>query len=261
MGHRGPIVSRQYKIRWKGYDSNYDTYEPQGNIHPELIKDYELANDVYVHRWRFRCDVCDLPCSSARGVAIHKAKAHKEPKEQNFKGTLADEAVTLCKIVEQQAERPEIHCCGVPLDNVFREKYLGTIFTADANQIHDVKEKIARALTRCGQLRLFLDSPYLSFAIKLRLYQAAVCSILSYGCETWTLDPVTMRKINGANSKILTRFTDKTIPQEARQATYSVNLNLLRHIRIRRFKWLGYILRAGPSRLTYQAVKEQHRSR
>ena len=81
--------------------------------------------------------------------------------------------------------------------------------------------------------------------------------ILLYGCETWTLDPVTMRMINGANSKMLVKFTDKTIPQEARQTTCS--FNLVRHIRIRRFKWLVHILRAGPSRLTYQAVEEQSR--
>ena len=80
VGHRGPIVARQYKIRWKGYSEEYDTFEPRSNIHPELIKDYEIDNNVYVHGWRYRCGVCDLPCSSARGVAIHKAKAYKDVK-------------------------------------------------------------------------------------------------------------------------------------------------------------------------------------
>ena len=162
--------------------------------------------------------------------------------------------------MNQQSDRPTIPCFGVPLDNVFREKYLGTIFTADTNQKHDVKETVTRALSRCGQLRHILDSSDLSLDIKLRLYQTAVCSILSYGCETrcetWTLDPVTMRMINGANSKMLSRFTGKTIPQEARQTT--CNFNLVHHIRIRRFR-LVHILRADPSRLTYQAVEEQSR--
>lgn len=54
------------------------------------------------------------------------------------------------------------------------------------------------------------------------------------------------------------RFTGKTIPQETRQA--SCSFNLVRQIRIRRFKWLGHILRAGPSRLRYQAVEEQYKS-
>ena len=38
-----------------------------------------------------------------------------------------------------------------------------------------------------------------------------------------------------------------------------VALTFIRSIHIRRFKWLGQILRAGPSRLIYQAVVEQHR--
>ena len=66
-----------------------------------------------------------------------------------------------------------------------------------------------------------------------------------------------MRKINGANSKMLARFTGKTIPQEARPATTS--FDLVKNIRQRRFKWLGQILRAGPIKLTYQAVEEQRR--
>ena len=138
--------------------------------------------------------------------------------------------------------------------NVFREKYLGSVFTADADQLHDIKARIAQALTRCGKLRHVFESPDLSITIKLRLYQAAVCSILTYGCETWSLTPAVMKKLNGANSKMLTRFTGKSIPQEARRATCS--FDLVRSIRVRRFKWLGHILRAGSSKLIYQTVDE-----
>ena len=108
VGHRGPTIARQYKIRWKGYPCEYDTFEPRTHIHPELIKDHELEKGVYVHSWKFRCDVCDLPCSSARGIAIYKARTHKKEKVQNFCGTLADEAVKVCKIIDQQAQRPVI---------------------------------------------------------------------------------------------------------------------------------------------------------
>ena len=64
-----------------------------------------------------------------------------------------------------------------------------------------------------------------------------------------------MRQINGANSRMLARITGKTIPQEARPLTCS--FNLVRAIRKCRLKWLGDILRNGPDRITYQAVKEQ----
>ena len=212
---------------------------------------------IYDYGWSHRCDVCDLACSSKRGVAIHKSRAHKNGKTQNFLGTLADKTVMTCKIIEQQKERPKIKCGGRELDNVFRSKYLGSVFTADADQDHDINARIAQAYTRCGKLRQVLDSLDLSVNIKLRLYQAAVCSIMMYGCETWSLTPAVMRKLNGANSKMLARFTGKTIPQEARSVTCS--FDLLHSIHVRRFKWIGHILRAGPSRLIYQAVEEQHR--
>ena len=51
-------------------------------------------------------------------------------KEQKFEGTLAAEEVQVCKLVQQQGQRPDILCEGVKLKNVFRFKYLGTMFTA-----------------------------------------------------------------------------------------------------------------------------------
>ena len=172
--HRGPLTARQYLISWKGYTDEYDTWEPRSNIHPELIKDYELSNNAYDHGWRFRCDICDLPCSSARGITIHKARKHKQEKHQNFTGTLAEEAVKVCKLVEQQSSRPEIKCDGETLKNVFHFKYLGTIFTADAEQKYDITTRIAKGFSRCGKLRNVFDSKDLPTNLKIRLYQAAV---------------------------------------------------------------------------------------
>ena len=108
-------------------------------------------------------------------------KSHKREKKQNFKGSLADDAVRVCKLVEQQKERPIIHCDGAPIQNVFRFKYLGTVFSADAQQSHDIKVRIAQAFDRCGKLRHVFDAPNLSIDLKIRLYQAAICSILTYG--------------------------------------------------------------------------------
>ena len=49
MCHRGKTSKREYLIRWKGYTPDHDTWEPRGHIHPETIRDYELANGAYVH--------------------------------------------------------------------------------------------------------------------------------------------------------------------------------------------------------------------
>ena len=67
-----------------------------------------------------------------------------------------------------------------------------------------------------------------------------------------------MRMINGANSRMLSRFTGKTIPQEARPTTTS--FDLVKAARKQRLKWLGNILRAFPNRLIHQALIAQHQS-
>ena len=229
------------------------------NIHPDLIKDFEIENGYYDFEWDHRCDICDLSCVSARGIKVHKARMHKaqQEKPQNFKGTLADKAVATEKMMEQQDQRPHILCEGKKIENVFRFSYLGSTFTADDDQHKDIQEKIGRAMSRCGKLRPILDSPDLCVSIKLRLYQAAVCSLLTYGCETWQLTKRAMRQINGANSRMLARFTRKSIPQEARP--WSTSFDLVLSIRKRRLRWLGHILRAGEEQPAFQAMVEQSR--
>ena len=77
------------------------------------------------------------------------------------------------------------------------------MFNATADQVMDVKTRIARAMKRCGQLRNILDSDKIGTNLKIRLYDASVCSLLTFGCETWTLNKQILGLINGANSRML----------------------------------------------------------
>ena len=143
------------------------------------------------------------------------------------------------------------------MSNVFRFRYLGTIFAANASQKFDLDTRIVMAMERCGRLRPGFDSAVITLRLKLRLYEAAVCSLMTYGCETWDIDEKTKKRINGTNSIMLARITGKSIPQEARPATTS--LNLVCRIRMRRHRWVGHILRLGQDSIAYQALKVQSR--
>ena len=79
---------------------------------------------------------------------------------------------------------------------------------------------------------------------------------MTYGCEAWTLSEKVMRKLNGANSQMLSRITGQTVRQEARSCTTSHDI--LKHIRTMRMKYLGSILRGDPNSLTYCAVRLQY---
>ena len=129
-----------------------------------------------------------------------------------------DKAVQIKKLEKQQDKRRKITCEDQQLSNVFRFCYLGTIFAADGSQQYDVDSRIAMAMARCGRLRPIFDSEIITQKLKLRLYEAAVCSLMTYGCETWLIDEKTRKRINGANSVMLARITGNPIPYEARPA-------------------------------------------
>ena len=243
-------------VRSQGYSPQEDSWIPRSSLHPEKIKDYELEVGAYVQGWQFRCPDCDLPCKSHRGIKIHQARAHKSLKPHSFVGRLADKAVQVSKLEDLQKTRPDVHCGEQILENVFRLLYLGTVFAANGLQCYDVSARVAMAMSRCGKLRHIFDSPHITLKVKLRLYETAVCSLLTYGCETWDLDTATSKKINGANSVMLARITGRSIPMEARSQTTS--FNLVKRIRERRLRWLGHIIRAGPDSIMNQALVVQH---
>ena len=54
---------------------------------------------------------------------------------------------------------------------------------------------------------------------------------------------------------MLARITGRSIPTEA--LSISTNYNLVRSIRIRKYKWLGMILRVTQDKFIYDALKMQ----
>ena len=130
-----------------------------------------------------------------------------------------------------------------------------TIKSADGLQEYDINVRVGKAMTRCGKLGHMFDSPDLGPWLKIRLYSAAVVSLLTYGCESWNLTQKVMRKLNGCNSQMLARITGHSVREEARSATAS--FDLVKTIRIRRLRWLGQILRGDQTRLLFHTVVYQ----
>ena len=147
-------------------------------------------------------------------------------------------------------------CDGEKLKNCFIFRHLDSLSAADGNEDHDIARRIGIAQTRAGKMRHVLGSKHIPMATKLRLYGAAVGSLFTYGSESWTLTAKVLRRLNGANSRLLSHFTKKSIPEEVRAATTSYDLNL--EIRKRRLCWLGHLLRVDKGRIVRKAVEEQH---
>ena len=248
-------ADKEFLIRWEGCDAKGnpwpDTWEPRDHMHPTEIKQFLQQNDLYDYSGH-RCPYCDRKCKSQHGVKIHKNHCLHRPDKQQFAGTCADRKVKKDKQELAQKSKPKVKCEHHELKNVLRFKYLGSIFSADGQHIHDVVRRSALATARCGLLRQVFSSK-LSIALKLKIYITAVTSLLTYGSEAWHLTPATLAKINGTNARCLSRITGNTSRQEASRNTRTYDL--VAAVRHCRFVWLGHILRMNDNRLVKIAAR------
>mgnify|MGYP003326603192 CR=1 FL=1 len=250
---------RQFLVKWKDYGPEHNSWQDRKNIDPELINSFLHANNLYDHSWPGRrCPHCDLPCKNAFGVKVHLRACNYNPteSEQNFKGTCAAKKVHRMKLTEAQKDKRQVECEGKRLENVYIFKYLGSQFAADGDEVHDVKRRVALATSRMGELRNVFNAK-ISLRVKLRIYKTAVCSLLTYGCEAWHLSEEVCALINGANARLLSRFTHKSAHEEASPRTRTYDL--LDAVRRRRLVWLGHILRMQGKRLVKFATAIQFR--
>ena len=73
-------------------------------------------------------------------------------------------------------------------------------------------------------MRHLWSSKALHLRLRLRLYIVSVCSIMTYGSEAWNLTKEVKKKLNGANSQMLSAITGKSYREEVVEATCSFNL-------------------------------------
>ena len=198
-----------------------------------------------------------------KNTHIRFLKAHLTVKGHNWNKCRSQ--LTVKKDVERdrlensQRALPKVCWGHKEIRNCWQFEYLGSIFQPDGDHLPDVRRGIALAKSRAGQLRHILSSEALPLDLRLRLYVAGCCSILTYGAEAWLLDERTCKILNGANAYMLAHITGNHRKYEASAITTSFNLILW--IRARRLRWLGHILRLpdkNGERLLKKAIRHTH---
>ena len=131
-----------------------------------------------------------------------------------------------------QEQLDHVNCEGEAIQNVWTFRYLGSLFRADGSQVADILARIASATTVAGKMRHVWSSSTIPLRLKLRIYKTGVCSRLVYGSEGWILDAKACAMLNGANSRMISHITKKTVREEASRRTRT--FDVVRWIRARR---------------------------
>ena len=158
------------------------------------------------------------------------ARAHtvlcKEEKPQAFQGRLVDRAVQVKKLEKQQDERPKVTCEEQQLINVFRFHYK-CIWVRYLQRMH-----LKRLTWTRGSPWLWRDAggsePFLTRKLSRWSW--------NWGCmkrrcvHSWHMDArlgLSMKKLvrgSMGQTAMLARITGKSIPQEARSASTSLDI-------------------------------------
>lgn len=226
--------------------------------HPELDRLAMLEQDG-----EHRCKWCCKFYKTAPALKGHLTKGCPQRPQKHRAGSKAERVVTRMKKAEAQKGMDHVLMGETELENVYDFAYLGHHFQADGDALHAVEVRLAMASARFGKLHHIWSSPLLPVPLKIQLYSAAVCSILTHAHEAWKLDASVVRKLRGWNGKhlaIITRdeLEDPDDPElfrsSIRRQTSKPDWDLVAMLRVRRLRWVGHILRQPDSYLVRRVL-------
>jgi ribonuclease HI len=207
--------------------------------------------DTIIDATVWRCQWCCQVCKNETGLKIHQRTCRSKPGSRNGSKTqVKTERRQQARLVEN---KEKIFIEGTALPACFTFPYLGHQFQADGNADYDIEVRMARARSVFGSMRHIWNNSDIPERLKIQLYKAGVCSVLTYAHETWTLNEATCRRLNGWNCRCLVKITGKEYREEATTPTF----DLVTALRARRLRWLGHILRMPEERLIRQVALRQ----
>ena len=130
---------------------------------------------------------------------------------------------------------------GTPLKLVDKFTYLGS---SVASTEKDIDTRLTKAWTTINRLSIIWKSD-LTDKVKRSFFQAAVASILLYGCTTWTLTKRLEKKLNGNYTRMLRAILNKCWRQHpTRHQLYGHLPPITKTIQVRRTRHAGHCWRS-----------------
>ena len=133
------------------------------------------------------------------------------------------------------------------LEQVQSFVYLGSLFTSDARCEKEIRKRIGIAKAAFTSMNKVLTSRNISIKVRLRVLKCYVWSTLLYGCETWTISGVMLKKLGAFETWLYRRmlkisWKDKVTNEEVYHRIKTKKA-LVQDIVRRQLSFLGHILR------------------
>ena len=130
---------------------------------------------------------------------------------------------------------------GTPLKLVDKFTYLGSSVESTEK---DIETRLMKAWTAINRLSIIWKSD-LTDKMKRSFFQAAVTSILLYGCTTWTLTKRPEKKLDGNYTRMLRAILNKSWQQHpTRHQLYGHLPPITKTIQVRRTRHAGHCWRS-----------------
>ncbi|KAI5728841.1 hypothetical protein M8J77_021978 [Diaphorina citri] len=164
-------------------------------------------------------------------------------------------------LVSKKANRrtPKIEIDNQTLEGVNNYKYLGANISSDGKSDDEIKRRIAIAKTSFWRHKEIMRRN-ISRKTKLRLLQTYIFSVMSYGCESWTLKEETSRRINSFENWCYRRmlkvsWRDRITNCEILRRMGKTHFEWLNIIRERKIKFAGHVLRGSSGELMLDVME------
>uniref|UniRef100_A0A8D9FJ87 Craniofacial development protein 2 n=1 Tax=Cacopsylla melanoneura TaxID=428564 RepID=A0A8D9FJ87_9HEMI len=139
------------------------------------------------------------------------------------------------------------------LEQVTSYQYLGALIHNDGRCIKEIKKRIGMGKSAFWVHKEMMRRN-ISKGTKLRLLKTYVYSVMSYGCESWTLDETTSKRITSFENWCYRRmlkisWKDKVTNTEVLRRIGKRKFELLKIVKQRKLAYAGHVMRESSGRL------------
>lgn len=181
-------------------------------------------------------------------------------KNSAYAGLKVNAKKTQCMAVSKSAsQRPytqqdtlDLTVEGQPIEQVSNFTYLGAIISADGTINRELSARIQKASGAFHQLGSIWQSRSIRTPTKIRIYKAAVLTILLYGSEVWNTTKEQMRRFEVFHQRCLRKIL------KIRWNYFVSNAEVLERAKIKpvetfisaaRLRWFGHVVRMPKERV------------